>query len=320
MGQPFITVVTGSLASRARLDRTLDGVVQWRTNVLIVDAALFAHVRRSVGQRYILIGSTGTEIGQLISYLNGLENGRDELIIAGRTSDRHERALIRMHALRAGSCGVLIAKDEDNDVDMRVDGKAESALQKLQKVLQIWSRDGHGTVGSDGVDGIDWSDGTLLNDVWVGESQWENHEDVIIPPGWDSETKIRAVVEASGASFGQIEREIATSMKTSTNQQGHADQPPVFPPHLKTKSANEQSASNLHIKNVEGNMPPEQDGAVLQAAKSWFMNYGNWKRRMEMDRASTVDTAAAAEPTSQHANRNSVQGDYFQRLLAHAKR
>lgn len=298
MAHPSLIVITGTADSRNKLDSSFDKVVQARPCMLIVDAALFARVAGTASQRYVLVGSTGLEIASVLAHLDEEKRWtRHDLVIAGCTSDRLQCALIRLLALQFGrGCAVLVARAPEAAGAGRVydedRGHAESAVRKLDAVLHAWS----GEDGGDGGGGGGQAGGAEGGDVWTGDVQWGHDDDIVIAPGWDSDAKVRAVVEAGGLLFDRVTQEAAQIMQTARNAGTTRERPGEG--------------------KADGDGGGGRDGVRV---KSWLSQHAQWKKKMELQRSTQVDEKGSkARARSQQAI--PVQGNYFQRLLAQNKR
>lgn len=316
------TIITGRLQSRIDFHPSLYGVLRSRPDALIVDIALLPSVAKPAEgprrRRIVIIASTPAELTSGLrviepllcpaslaatNHAEGSNNRSYDLMVAGRVTQRIERAAIRLVALTFAHCGVVLAV---NAVAGSMQNAAECwsgvggrtpdtnlgrAWQMFERIVALWAAD---------------VDEARVRDVW-GESQWALDQDNIIVPNWDSEPKIRAVVDAAELSFD------AVVALTDISQQ----------PDVEDAACEDDIDVGVDATNAADASAVTVSSTLLQ----WHGCHNAWLGKMAhklntRDANEQVDAPRhdATQGGTRDATAFSANEDFFQRLLSSSTR
>lgn len=316
-------LITGTGEARTAFDKSLDGILGVRDNSVVVDIALLSSIHRpGCAQRVAIVIASREELSrpiQILKLWSENENvtvkvndgsktpnfepkandeikeeseeqvedvavkpkGRSELhnriLVAGRVTSLKDCCVIRLIALHMGGVGVLLSKGNEIHREKTWDGSknVQAANAVFRDVTASW------TSGND----------ESALDSW-GDAQWSQEADIVIPPGWDSVEKIRAVADAFGVPFDLIMKEGTMPLPSTDN--------------VKTFSA---STTQSTVDQPDEGPPP---------FVSWRKKHEQWMALMNeklQNGLSLKDDHVTTHLSSEHSTRSRNDGDFFQRLL-----
>lgn len=323
-------LITGTKDARVKFDKSLTGILGAQGNAVVVDTALVSSVYRSdCAQRIAIIISCVEDIRHVIQLLQlqftnadaGVErqasNGEqlnttdsqekaesesrndmgdlvdntispshtgelsifhNRILIAGCVSSLKDRCAIRMLALRMGCVGVLLsqANGTHRPEAWGDSKKSQSANVIFGNVIASWSS----------------GDDERTLDAW-GDAYWSQETDIIIPPGWDSIPKIRAVADAFGAAFDQISEEgRIPSLSSGEN--------------VPSTDALDSESLPDHAQENSSSFP------------NWRKKHTQWIALMDeklQKGISPKDDRSTTDSSVNHTDKRRSDGDFFQRLL-----
>lgn len=323
-------LITGRKDARVKFDKSLNGILGAQGNAVVVDTALISSVYRSdCTQRIAIIISCMEDLRHVIQLLQFQFTNADarvereasnkeqldtadseekveseietemgdiandstspsdtaeqskfhnRILIAGCVSSLKDRCAIRMLALRMGGVGVLLSQtNETNRPEAWRDSKkSQSANFIFSNVIASWSS----------------GDDERTLDAW-GDAHWSQATDIIIPPGWDSVPKIRAVADAFGAAFDQISEEGRIPSSSSDE--------------------NARSTGALDSESL-----PAQAHGNSNSFPAWHKKHTQWIALMDeklQKGVSPKDDRSATDSNINRADKRRSDGDFFQRLL-----
>lgn len=320
-------LITGSTEARVAFDTSLAGILTARADALIVDSALVSRIhRKDHAQRVALIVNGVEDVRKIVQHLqikvddaqnedkqdNATENGsqpttnsekgdnnlgdetpvetedgadvvanllrfRNRLLIAGQVASLEERCSIRLLALKLGGIGVILSDGCEAAARDKWSGTEElqQAKSVFDNVLAVWAT----------------GDDDRLHDTW-GEPRWAQHADLIIPSGWDSEAKIRAVADAFNSPFDVI------------SERGQFY--PIADDH------EDECVSNLNAKRLS-----EKADETPSPFVEWFKKHKQWMARLGQDqqKGTQKDDRNVPHTSASVPSKRRSDGDFFQRLL-----
>lgn len=320
-------LITGSTEARVSFDQSLNGILGTTSNAIIVDVALLSSIHRSnCALRIAIIISCVEDLKHVIQLLQlcasspiigvkiessnqdqsfdtesqegvekdtgkELEDATSDLDLADDTDKRPElhnriliagcvpalkdRCAVRLLALHMGGVGVLLsqANDANRSEPWGDSKKSPTANAIFHNILASWSS----------------GDDERTLDAW-GDAHWSQETDVIIPPGWDSISKVRAVADAFGVPFS-----------------------PIVEKGMLQSSADESTAAS---NTSEPKVLPDQEHE--NSFQTWRKKHTQWISLMNeklQKGISPKDDRAAAHSSSNRNDDRRGDGDFFQRLL-----
>lgn len=172
------TIIVGAETSREAFDPALSGVLHIYQKALTLDLHILSALHHTPDTRYIAVVTTAAELYTIVQQIPESDNLHQRFAIVAIATTLQESVALRVAALRhLHGVGVAIAAN---------DGRAKGVFHNI---LKQW-REGE-------------PDTMTEQNVW-GDANLTSATDVIIPPGWDSEGKIRAVVDAAGEDFDAV--------------------------------------------------------------------------------------------------------------------
>lgn len=203
------TIIVGSEQCRRSFNPSLTSLITARTYCIIVDALLLPTIEPVITDNchFAIVISNSRQLNHALTLIRQQVERDTErkILIAGCVSCKSERAAIRLIALKFAHCGIALSCDEEVSNDGRIESSNDSgkdnlnvrgrALTLFDCMLEEWSED---------------------HEVW-GNATWIAGNDLIIPPEWDSESKIRAVVEANELSFENDIQPLSTTTHMEVN-------------------------------------------------------------------------------------------------------
>lgn len=260
------TIIVGTHHARKAFDPELAALIQTKYNTIVVDIHVLSSIRRATDWRYVAIVSSAAELYTIVREIR--HNGKIDpvrFLIIGITHSLAEGVSIRLSALKElDAVGVILVEEESG-----------RGRQIFQEVISLWGTN---------------SEKDLSLSVW-GDPSLSSKKDVIIPPQWDSEGKIRAVVDAAGGDYDTI-------LEASTWGQE------VLPPAVELNDEDTERQLEELAKRTKEEHLRKQD---------------MWLKRME--ELSTQVNQKPGEATgdvngASEIERSPAQTDFFQKLLA----
>lgn len=342
----------------------------------------------------VLVVSTADELAQILDILFATSDYKDDnenhdtkstststsatpvvrgALIAGCVTCRHQRAAIRMLALRAPfPCGITIShlaatenadttadvtpehtidvdvddhdeNEDENEVDnddIEDDATAtaiagigsgtgsdpsshnrrdDRALTIFRAVVARWNEEsatadglggGAGRVtnrsSSDGANGIVRetkatsattirSHGYVDTSVW-GEPSWGPDENLIVPPHWDSEGKVRAVLDAHGDSLEQDIGPLLSSRHSSTTSAPDSER--QGSKEVQNQAQQQTGPKAAQTTNNNNKQRATTMKTTTAAAGDWLKKHAGWIDRM----TSMADLKENHRPTNSNSN------------------
>lgn len=186
--RPAQTFIVGTENARSTFSAAYSGLLKRADSALTCDIPTFRLLHKLPNWRWVAVVESAAELRAISTHIESPKPST--LVVAIVSADDRERCALRAAALNElGGVGVVVATGTGE--------KAGRALQVVQRVLQAWS---HAAAENANMDEA------AIHRVW-GEPSLTSAGDFVIPPSWDSEGKIRAVVDAAGLDYEEIIRE-----------------------------------------------------------------------------------------------------------------
>lgn len=270
-------VISGTEQARTNFDSSFDKVFQTCKFGLVVDTVLLPSVAADLELRYLIIISSADELRNALSsiFLKGADNEENDgsnknakserFLITGCVASAQERMAIRLLVLRTTHCGICLTQERSENKDENSD----RGRQIVDQIISNWNTEP--------------KEVTSTNTIW-GDASWAPEKELIIPPKWDSEGKIYAVIEANGFEKNIIEE---SAKLTNKNEVLAGDIP---------------ETTDQHHKNV----PPN--------AQEWLRRHDQWLEKMAHYQLHETDEGDGDARGSE--NESAEHANYFQRLLS----
>lgn len=260
------TIIVGTNESRTAFSETLEGVLHTIPNAIICDLHILNSIQRQPDWRYIAVVSSAAELYTITKAVQTVAPIHStNFVVLGVNCDLKQGVALRTAALNELDTPGLILVQEEN-------GRAQ---QVFKDILHTWRES---------------TDDNSVLPVW-GEASLARAKDMIIPPKWDSEGKIRAVVDAAGEDYDAL---------VGTSSWGTQVEPPQI--ELLTEQKQEQLRAEGRRKKAE----------FIQRYKEWgarMQELADRARHKPGDQVSDVDNSSTSD-------RAPAQADFFQKLLA----
>lgn len=214
-------------------------------------------MKRDPACRYIAVVQDASQLRRIIKSVHSTDASK--FVIAVVVMDEETICATRIAALRAGGLGLVAG------------GRS---LHVLQAVLEAW-------VGRELVD-----NGALkkaFGDASFGK-------EVVIPPAWDSEAKIRAVTDALGVSYDLLNQTIDTVEDEDSGL---------------SREKNGETETESHVK---------QD--FLEQNQIWLSKVADKLKSQSRDGHDLPEEKVQDVTRASRAGHAPVQSDFFQRLLS----
>ncbi|KAI0565891.1 hypothetical protein FGB62_13g135 [Gracilaria domingensis] len=260
------TIIVGTNDARKIFCDDMDGVLLTRENALVCDLHILNSLRRQPDWRYVAIVSSASELYTIAEKVRTVSKIHSvNFVVIGVQCDLAQGVSLRTAALKElDAVGVILVVESD--------GRGQKVFQD---VLRVWREHKE--------------DESMLS-AW-GEPSLVSTKDVIIPPRWDSEGKIRAVVDAAGENYEAISE--ASSWGT------------------------EIEAPKVDMQTEQSKMEQQELGKLKK--EEHLRKFEAWTTRMRLlsekvqqnpgNDVTEVDKAETSDSTP-------AQADFFQKLLA----
>lgn len=286
--RPSQTFIIGTEKARSIFSASYSGLLRRADSALTCDIPTFRLLHKLPNWRWVAVVESAAELRAITTHIES--PNPSTLIVAIVSADDHEQCALRAAALNElGGVGVVVATGADD--------KAGRAVQVVQRVLQTWSH--AATTNAH-------TDEAVVRRVW-GEPSLTAAGDFIIPPLWDSEGKIRAVVDAAGLDYEEIIRE--SSWNKPPQESEEVDIPILRPEEEeeRRKMAKEMQEKDFEehdawLKSLEDKLSDNVQGRRGAAAKAEAITPGP-----------SVEAVRGAAATASNS-------DFFQKLLSVGKR
>lgn len=273
-----LTVVSGTELARCEFNPSFSGVLKARQSALVVDSALLTSAIQDGRQRLVIVISSADELHSVLSAVekneiwynkndSNLSEKKHQILITGYVPSEQDRVIIRLMALGKYHCGLAISNQKWNE-EMAVGRSGGRARQMVERILSHWD-----TNRTEGV-----------NEIW-GDPSWTPGEDMIIPPGWDSEAKISALMDANGLNIDHAQHASVTPNATTTD-------------------------TAQHLSKIEGQ-------SEFPSIEEWQTRHRQWLSRMERAPSQSAEDSEICDESTN--NDNSVSTDFFKHLLSSTK-
>lgn len=286
---PSQTFIVGTEEARKTFNPSYTGILAPVDTALTCDILALQALHSRDNWQWVVIVETAAELREISAHIESPNPNR--IVIAVVSRDGKEQCAIRSAALNyLGGMGLVIPTGSGE--------KTGRAVQLVQRLLHAW---GQGSLDMTN------SDHAPLLRIW-GEPSLSSAVDVIIPPGWDSEGKIRAVADAAGWDFDEIIRDSSWNRPTSSDE---AIRLPVLTEAEAMVKFQEEAA-----KMKEEDMRKEQTWLKSLEIKIATHQQAQEAAKEKVKIASAPGSAAKSKQTvPAHPKPSRAKADFFQRLL-----
>ncbi|CAN8062554.1 unnamed protein product [Agarophyton chilense] len=260
------TIIVGTNEARKAFSKELEGLLLSREHAVVSDLHILSSFYQRPDWRYIAIVSTASELYTIVKQVRTVSKiHATNFVVIGVQCDLARGVSLRAAVLKElDAAGVILMEEND--------GRGQKVFEE---VLRIWRESK--------------VDETMLS-AW-GEASLASAKDVIIPPRWDSEGKIRAVVDAAGESYETLVE--ASSWGT------------------------EVELPKVNIATEE--MKSQQQELGKQKKEEYLHNFQEWTSRMQQlaEKAKQNPGNDVTDVDDAQTHRDTpTQADFFQKLLA----
>lgn len=286
---PSQTFIVGTAAARKAFNPSYEGILAPVDAALTCDIQTLQALHSRPNWHWVVIVQSAAELCVISTHIQSPDPSR--VVVAVVCEDEKEHCAIRDAALNhLGGVGVVIPG-----------GKTSGrATQLVQRLLHAWAQ------AQNSLDSANKYQATLSR-IW-GEPSLSSTAEVIIPPSWDSEGKIRAVIDAAGWDYDEIMRE------SSWNSPAIPGEDSVLPTMTEAqakvkfgeaaaKMKEDMAKEEAWLKSLEERIARHEQTQKAAIEQSGNPPGGN---------ASTKTKADAPPETEESAP---AKADFFQRLL-----
>lgn len=182
LSRPAQTFIVGTEAARHAFNPAFSGHFRATHSALTCDSAALPALRARPEWRWVLVVQNAAELQKMLTDLAAVSAAPDRLLVAAVAAEVWDVVAIRKLALQYAGPGVVVKGAEKG---------VGRALDVAERVLAVWSAAAKRDAEPEPSD---------LRRAW-GDPAFKSGADVVIPPGWDSEGKIRAVADATGIDY-----------------------------------------------------------------------------------------------------------------------
>ena len=252
-------VIVGTHAARTKFLPELHHALHVHEKCLLVDIHVLPAMYHHPTWRYIAIVSNASE---LYTFSTVRPDLGDRLVIFAVPQTLTDAVSIRLAAVKhLHTPGVIIIN------------QGTRAKTLFYDLIRVWRAK---------------SDNAALQNVW-GEPAFEQKYDIVLPPHWDNEAKIQAVIDAYNLRLDDT---------NAVSGWGTLLSPPHFPVHVDSEEMRADA--------------DRKQRAFIQDHNAWLKNLSN---NSTSDNKAHVDSKGASVEKTSSAH-SPAKADFFQRLLA----
>ena len=275
-GRIPLSVITGSESAREKFHAPLrEFLCTLGGTSVIMDMSVLPSLRARIGLRYVFVCGSLKELRSTVYKLGGKERVSEKrTLIIAMTEDLEEQAGMRVYAVRELNGTAIV---------IPIQGSARG-LRVFAMVIKGWG---------EAVEDIEAEE--VLRKA-CGEPAVLPDEDLVLPPGWDSEEKVRTGVEA----FGKKLEEVLEKVWVEGEEEDKKEQVKID--DEEEKKVAEREHAKVHLERYEGWLDK------LEKIGTTTMRVGQGEQGHPGVRVEDVEVGEdeVAPP----------QGDFFQKLLA----
>lgn len=254
-------LIVGTEHARTALSPQFSRPLRHAQSALTCDIASLRHICKHPTWRYVAVVTNVAELRRIMRLLESPKSSNFVVVVMSKCE--HTICAVRITALEAGGVGVVAGAP---------------SLLLVHAVLEAW-------VGKEIVD---------EDDVKRAFGEAKLGKDVVVPPGWDTEGKIRAVIDSLGLDYDQLGRLGIQEMEEENE------------PSPKDDAKLNERAKETKLR-------------FLQEHQDWLNRIGE---RIEAERNSVVGTPAKdvdGTVGTEFREEKPVESDFFQKLLSGGK-